>query len=132
MVAEHLVINCVQNFLVGCAERNHGEVAGKTQINDEGAGLGIEATKEHDVLESLLLLEVLSIENQLIVNDLADEADRGLGAVLVKLGHVEVVHKEHEGLTGGWTENSTHTLVDVRLNDGLESLGVSVGTHVHG
>jgi hypothetical protein len=88
-------------------------VAGKTQINDEGAGLGIEATKEHDVLESLLLLEVLSIENQLIVNDLADEADRGLGAVLVKLGHVEVVHKEHEGLTGGWTENSTHTLVDV-------------------
>ena len=107
------MINCVQNFLVGRAERNHGEVAGKTQINDEGAGLGIEATKEHDVLESLLLLEVLSIENQLIVNDLADEADRGLGAVLVKLGHVEVVHEEHEGLTGRWTENSTHTLVDV-------------------
>ena len=60
VVLEHLMVDRVKNFLFGDTERNHSKVAGQTQVNHEGAGLGVEATEEHDVLEGLLLLKVLS------------------------------------------------------------------------
>ena len=49
-------------------------------VNMEGTTLGVYAREEHDVDELLLLLEVLTVEDQTVVNDLADQADGRLGA----------------------------------------------------
>jgi len=73
---KHLVVNSLKNFLVGCSESNHGEVAGKTEINYERTRLRVEATKEHNVLEGLLLFEMISVEDKLVINNLSDEANR--------------------------------------------------------
>ena len=65
---------------------------------------------------------MFSVENELIINDLSNQADGALSSVLVDLGHVKIVHEEHKDLAGWWTKDSTHAFVYVGLNNSLECL----------
>lgn len=126
-----MTIDSVENFLVGCSQSNHGEVIGETQVNDEGTRLGVKATQEHNVLNGLLLFQVVTIENKLVIKNLTDQTDWRLCSILVKFWHVQVIHEEHKDLTGWWSENLTHALFDVGFDNSLEGLGVGVGVHGH-
>jgi len=88
-------------------------VACKTEVNIERARLGVHASNEHDVVDFFLVFEVVSVVHKLVVNDLADKADRGLGSVLVDFGHVKIVHEEHQNLAAWGTIDLTGSLVDV-------------------
>jgi len=132
MVLENLLVNCGKNFTFGDTECDHGEVAGKTHINDERAGLGVHAADKHNVVDFFLFFQMVTIENDSVVNNLTNEADRRLCAVLVESGHVHVVHEEDEDLTSGGAENATSSLVNVRLNDLLKGLRVSEVVEIEG
>ena len=85
----------------------------ETEVNVERTGLGVHAGDEHDVVDFFLVFEVVSVEHNLIVDDLADQADRRLGSVLVDLRHVEIVHEEHQNLATRRAVDLTGSLVDV-------------------
>ena len=129
---EHLGIDCRKDVLFGSTKHNLGEMTRGSQVDVEGTGLGVHAGGEHDVLEDVLFLEMLSVEDDLVVDNLSDQTQRRLSAVSVDGGHVEIVHEEDHVATGGGSENLTGTLVDVSLNYLLECLGVGVRVEVHG
>lgn len=75
---------------------------------------------------------MLSVEDDLVVDNLSNQTQRGLSAVFVNGGHVEIVHEEDHVATGGGSENLTGTFVNVTLKDLLECLRVGVRVEVHG
>jgi len=95
VVCEDLTEDSSKDVLFWNTESNHGEVTCETEVNVERTGLGVHAGDEHDVVDFFLVFEVVSVEHNLIVDDLADQANRRLGSVLVDLRHVKIVHEEH-------------------------------------
>jgi hypothetical protein len=74
---------------------------------------------------------MVSVEDDLVVDNLSDETQRGLGTVGVNGRHVQIVHEEYQMATSGGSEDLTRALVDVTLKDGLEGFGVGVRVKVH-
>lgn len=105
-------------------------MTGETEINDEGAGLWVHACSEHDVQKLLLLVQVVSVIDDSVVENLSYEADWGLSAVLVNVWHVQVIQVVDQGLAWWGTVGSTSTLVYLRHDYSLKGLGVSVGVEV--
>jgi hypothetical protein len=54
VVSKELSVNCAQYFLFGHRETHSSEMSGKSDINEEGSGLGVHAADKHNVLHSLL------------------------------------------------------------------------------
>jgi hypothetical protein len=106
-------------------------MSSKAHINVERSGLGVHASNEHDVSDSLLDGEIRSIIVGVIVNELSDESNRLLGEIFIDLGHVKIIHKVDEGLASGRTVKSTGSLVNVRLNNNLETHGVGVRVEIN-
>ena len=88
MLDEHLLVNGEQNFLFRNTESNLSEVSRGSQVHVEGTTLGVHAGGEHDVLKNILLLEMVSIKNNLVVDDLSDKTQRRLSAVAVNFWHI--------------------------------------------
>lgn len=132
MLREHLLVDGQQNVLLGHAEHDLGEVTSGTQINVEGTTLGVHASSEHDVLKDELVLKVVPIEYDFVINDLTDETERRLGAEAINCRHVEIIHEEDHVTASSWSQNLTRALVNVTLDDNLQSFRVSVGVEVHG
>jgi hypothetical protein len=55
---------------------------------------------------------MVSVIDNTIINDLSDEADRGLGTILIKIWHVQVIEEVDKGLTWRRTECSTSSLIN--------------------
>jgi hypothetical protein len=94
MLHHHLLVDGEEDILLGCTEHNLGKMTRSSQVNIEGTRLGVHASSEHDVLQDVLLFKMLSIENDLIVDDLSNETERRLGTESINGGHVEIVHEE--------------------------------------
>ena len=88
VVAQDLLVYRLQNVFLGSQAGNERHVACEPQVNDERTGLGVHAAEEDAAYEPEALLERLSVVDQLVVDDLAHEADRRLRQVLVFHGHV--------------------------------------------
>mmetsp|Transcript_43975 Transcript_43975/g.58339 ORF Transcript_43975/g.58339 Transcript_43975/m.58339 type:complete len:354 (+) Transcript_43975:2013-3074(+) len=128
----HLLVDREQDVLLRSAEHDLSEVTRRSQVDVEGTTLGVHASSEHDVLQDELVLEVVTVEDDLEVDDLADQTERGLSAEVVDSGHVQIVHEEDQMATGSRTQNLTRALVDVALKHSLERLRVGVRVKVHG
>jgi len=107
-------------------------MSGESWIDNERTRLRVHASCEHDIDEVLLLLEMLSIVNNSIVNNLSYKTNWRLGSVLIKVWHIEIIHEIDENLAWWGSESSSCSLVNLRLNDKLECLGVSVGVEIDG
>ena len=73
MLHHHLLIDSEQNFFLRGAEHDLSEVARGSQVNIEGTTLGVHASGKHDILEDELILKMVSIKDNLVVNDLSDQ-----------------------------------------------------------
>jgi hypothetical protein len=65
-----------------------------------------------------------------IINELSDEGDRLLSEIFINLGHVEIINKVDESLSSGRTKEVTSSLINVRLNNNLETHGVGVRVEI--
>ena len=74
---------------------------------------------------------MITIEDNLVIDDLTDQTQRRLSAESINSRHVEIIHEEDEMATSSRTEDLTRTLVNVALKHGLKCLRVSVGVEVH-
>jgi hypothetical protein len=70
-----LVVDGLENFLRGNGGREEGKMPLESGVNVEGSRLWIHACSEHAVLKELLLREVFSVVDNLIVNNLSHEGD---------------------------------------------------------
>lgn len=93
---------------------------GGSEVNVEGATLGVHAGGKHDVLEDVLLLKMVSVEDDLVVDDLTDKTERRLGEVCVNGWHVQIVHEEDQVATGRGSENLSRALVNIALQHDLK------------
>ena len=130
MIIENLMIDCLQNFLLSSQARDESEVSGKSEINNERTRLGVHAGGEHNIDKVLFLFQMLPIIYDTVVNDLSNKADWGLGSEYIQIRHVEIIHEVDELLAWWWTEISSSSLVNLRLNNNLKGLGVSVGVEI--
>jgi hypothetical protein len=87
-------------------------VSCKSKINNERSRFWVHASCEHDINEVFLFLKMVSVIDNTIINDLSDEADRGLGTILIKIWHVQVIEEVDKGLTWRRTECSTSSLIN--------------------
>jgi hypothetical protein len=71
-----LLINSGKNLTFGDTKTDHGEVTSETDIDVERAGLRVHATNEHDIVDFLLFFQVVTIENNSVINDLTDQTNR--------------------------------------------------------
>ena len=88
MLDEHLLVNSQQNFFFWNTKSNLSEVSRCSQVHVEGTTLGVHAGGKHDVLKDILLLKMVSIKNNLVVDDLSDKTQRRLSAVTVNFWHI--------------------------------------------
>jgi hypothetical protein len=130
VTSKDLRVDGVKNFLLGHGQTHGGEMSGKTDINEERSGLGVHASNEHDVSNSLLDGEISSIVVSVIVDELSDEGNGLLSEILVNLGHVEIINKVDKSLTSGRSIKGTGSLINVRLNNNLETHGVGVRVEI--
>lgn len=54
MVLQQLSVNGTQNFLFRDGQADCSQMSGKSDIDEEGSGLGVHAADEHNILHSLL------------------------------------------------------------------------------
>lgn len=132
MVIKNLEVNSLEDVSLGSEARDNGSMSGQSKIDDEGSRLGVHASSEHDVHEKFLLLEMVSVIDEAVVDNLSDQANWRLGSVLIKVWHVVVIKEVDKSLTWWWSIGSTSSLVNIRLKDNLEGSRVSVGVKVHG
>lgn len=104
----------------------------KTKVDNERARFWVHASCEHDVNKLLLLLKMVSVVHDSIVDDLSDETDWGLCTVSVQVRHVEIIHEIDQSLAWWWSICSSGSLVNLRFDDDLKGLGVSVRVEVDG
>ena len=90
-----------------------------SEVYIERSTLWVHTGGEHDVFENELLLEMLSVEDDLVVNDLSNETERRLGTIIVDCGHIKIVHEEDEMSSTCGSKNFSWTLIDITLQDGL-------------
>jgi len=69
---------------------------------------------------------MVTIKNNSIVNNLTNQTNWRLGSVLVNLGHVKIIHEEHQNFASWWTVDLTSSFINVRLNDSLKGFRVCV------
>jgi len=105
-------------------------MSGKANINEERSGLGVHAGDEHGVSNSVLDRQISSVVVSVIVNELSDESNRLLSEILIDLGHVEIINKVDESLSGGGSEKGTGSLINVRFNNNLKTHGVGVRVEI--
>jgi len=107
-------------------------VTAETEVDVERTGLGVHASSEHNVLQVFLLFKVITVVDESVIDDLTDQTNGRLSAVLVDVWHVKIVHEEDQDLSGRRSVDLTGSLVDITFNDSLEGLGVSVRVKVDG
>ena len=61
----------------------------------------IQAREEEEILNEFLLLQLLSIEDTSIVNDLPKELDGCLGTIGFHEGHIQVIDKGNKSFIHG-------------------------------
>jgi hypothetical protein len=93
-----------------------------SQINEVGSTLGVHACGEHDVLQLVLLLKMVSVEDDSEVNDLSQKTDWWLRVISVNSWHIEIINEEEQVLSSGWTIVLSSSSVDLTEDDSLESL----------
>ena len=92
----------------------------QTEIDSKGAGFWVHAAEEHRADELEALLERFTVIDQLVVDDLADQADWRLRQVLVLLRHVQVIEEVDHNLTSGWALSRTSLGANGTLDDVLK------------
>ena len=60
----------------------------------------VQTTKEQQILKELSLLKLLPVEDRSVINNLSQQLDGLLGAVLINVGHVEIIDEANEYLVG--------------------------------
>ena len=115
MLDEHLLVNSEEDFFFRDTKSNLSEVSSGSQVDIERTTLGVHACGEHNVLQDVLLLKMVSIEDDLVVDDLPDETQRRLSSVAINFWHVQIVHEEDQMTTCGGSEDFTGALVNVTL-----------------
>jgi hypothetical protein len=130
VTSEDLTVDGVENFFLGHGQADGSEMSGETDINEERSSLGVHAGDEHGVSISVLDRQISSVVVGVIVNELSDESNGLLGEILINLGHVEIINKVDESLSSGGSEESTGSLIKVRLNNNLETHGVGVRVEI--
>ncbi len=76
MLHHHLLIDGEQDVFLGGAEHDLSEMTRGSQVDVERTALGVHAGGEHDILKDELILKMVSIKDNLVVNDLSDQAQR--------------------------------------------------------
>jgi len=103
----------------------------KSQVDFKRTLLRVHASREHNVDKEDLFLELSSVVNKSVVNDLSNQANWRLGVILVKIWHVQVIHKVDERLSWRGSEGSSSSLVNMRLQHKLKTLRVSITVETH-
>lgn len=101
-----------------------------SEVDKEGSRLGVHASCEHDVLEDHLLAELVAVEDEAVVDNLADQSDWLLGSVSIDGWHVDVIDEEDELLVSWGSVSSSKLLDNDGLDDTLEGAGISVRVEV--
>ena len=130
VTSKDLTVDGAKDFFLGHGQAHSSEMSGKTHVNEERSGLGVHAGNEHGVSNSVLDRKISSIVVSVIVNELSDESNRLLGEILINLRHVEIINKVDESLSSGRTVEGTGSLINVRLNNNLQTHGVGVRVEI--
>jgi hypothetical protein len=119
VVVQNLLVDSLKDIFLGGQARHESHVTAEAQVNGERTRLGVHASEEKATDEFEALLERLSVVDQIVVNDLANEADRGLSQILVLLRHVQVIEEVDHDLASGWTLPGTGLTADSTFDNVL-------------
>jgi hypothetical protein len=123
MIIQDLEEYSFKDFFLRSEARNEGEMSRETEINDEGTRFWVHASGEHNIDQEFLFFKMVSVINDTIIDDLSNQANWGLGTILIEIWHVKVIHEVDQGLAWWWTEGTSSSLVDLRFNDNLKLFG---------
>lgn len=120
VVVKNLVVNGLQDLFLCNKARNQSHMSSETKIYEEGSWFWIHASSEHNIDQEPLFIQMISVIDDVIVNDLSYKTNWGLSSVFIKIRHVEVVHEVDKCLAYGWTKCSTNSLINLWKENNLE------------
>ena len=112
-----------EGSVVELAHRDEVEVAKKPRGDWVSAAARRTHRRRELHVDELSHRELRPIVPSLVIHKLTEELDGRLRAVLLQLGHVQIVDEDDRALANRWPEDTLTALIELRVDDVLNLVG---------